>query len=39
MWNFIAGIFLGYMLRPLIETIIGIAVKIFKNAYSEYKNQ
>jgi len=38
MWNLIGGLFLGYLLRPLIETVAGIAVKIFKNAYKEYKS-
>jgi len=38
MWNFIAGIYLGYLLRPLIELTIEVLVKIFKNAYKEYKS-
>jgi len=38
MWNFMAGIYLGYLFRPLIELTIEGLVKIFKNAYKEYKS-
>jgi len=37
MWNFIAGMYIGYLLRPFIEMIISVTIKIFKNAYTEYK--
>lgn len=35
MLNFIGGMIFGYFLTPYIK----IAVKIFKNAYTNYKNQ